>query len=72
MAGVFSNSLLSRLVSRMNLRYPVLFRILVALTLLDILIPDVLPFADEIGLAVLTLLVSQLKDRRTVPGQPGT
>ena len=66
MAGPFSSSLLSRLVSRMNLRYPTLFRILVVVTLLDFFVPDVLPFADEIGLTLLTLAVSQWKNRREV------
>lgn len=71
MAGPFANSLLSRLVSRMNLRYPALFRILVVVTLLDYFIPDVLPFADEIGLTLLTLAVSQWKNRRPVAPRPG-
>lgn len=70
MAGLFSTSLLSRLVSRMNLRYPTFFRILVVVTLLDFFVPDVLPFADEIALSVLTLLVSQWKDHRAVPAPP--
>lgn len=73
MAGPFSTSLLSRVVSQMNLRYPTLFRILVVVTLLDYFIPDVLPFADEIGLTLLTLAVSQWKDRRAAPpAAPGT
>jgi hypothetical protein len=69
-AGPFSSSLLSRLVSRMNLRYPTLFRILVVVTLLDFFVPDVLPFADEIGLTLLTLAVSQWKNRREVAARP--
>lgn len=72
MAGVSPTSLLSRLVARMNLRYPTLFRILVVVTLLDFFIPDVLPFADEIALTVLTLLVSQWKDRRATTTPPAS
>jgi len=69
-AGLFSTSLLSRLVSRMNLRHPTFFRVLVVVTLLDFVVPDVLPFADEIALSVLTVLVSQWKDHRAVPAPP--
>ena len=57
-------SLLGRLLKRLNLRFPSLFVLLAALTLADILIPDVIPFADEIGLALLTLLLGLWKDRR--------
>lgn len=35
------------------------------LTLADIIVPDVIPLADEIGLALLTLLLGLWKDRRT-------
>mgnify|MGYP001345878431 CR=1 FL=1 len=58
-------SLIARLLQRLNLRFPSLFLLLAALTLADILIPDAIPFVDEIGLAVLTLLVALWKDRRT-------
>ena len=35
------------------------------LTLADIIVPDVIPLADEIGLALLTLLLGLWKERRT-------
>ncbi len=65
--GLFSTSVLARLVSRLNLRYPTLFRLLVIVTALDYVIPDALPFLDEVGLTLATLLVSQLKTRRASP-----
>jgi hypothetical protein len=63
-------SLIGRLLHRLNLKFPTLFLILGALTLLDIVVPDVIPFLDEIGLAVLTLLFGMWKDRKS-PGDPG-
>jgi hypothetical protein len=68
--GLFSTSLLGRLVSGLNLRYPTLFRLLVVVTALNYFIPDALPFLDELGLTLVTLLVSQLKARRTEPRAP--
>ncbi len=58
-------SLLGRMLQRLNLRFPSLFVLFVVLTLADIIVPDVIPLADEIGLALLTLLLGLWKDRRT-------
>lgn len=55
--------MLERLLGR--LRYPRLFWILAILTLADWLVPDVIPFIDEIGLTILTLIVGAWKDRKT-------
>jgi hypothetical protein len=55
---------LTRLLLRLNLRFPALFLLLFALTLLDLLVPDVLPFLDEIVLALLTTILGLWKDRR--------
>jgi hypothetical protein len=52
------------MLQRLNLRFPSLFVIFAVLTLADIVIPDVIPLADEIGLALLTLLLGLWKDRR--------
>jgi hypothetical protein len=61
-------SLIGRLLQRLNLRFPSLFLLFAGLTLADLVIPDVIPFADEIGLALLTLLFGLWKDRkRTSP-----
>jgi hypothetical protein len=53
----------TRLLARLNLRFPGLFLLLGFLTLADLLIPDFIPFADEIGLALLTLLFGSWKNR---------
>ena len=57
-------SLLGRILQRLNLRFPSLFVLFAVLTLLDLIVPDVIPLADEIGLALLTLLLGMWKDRR--------
>ena len=57
-------SLFSRILQRLNLRFPSLFVLFVLLTLADIVIPDVIPLADEIALALLTLMLGLWKDRR--------
>jgi hypothetical protein len=62
---------IAALVARLNLRFPALFLILLTVTVADLLIPDVLPFVDEIVLAVLTALVGLWRNRReTGPGRP--
>ena len=58
-------SLVARLLQRLNLRFPALFVVFAALTLLDLVIPDLVPFVDEIGLAVLTALLGLWKNRRS-------
>lgn len=65
-----AGSIVSRLVSRLNLRFPVLVGVLAGLTLLDVIVPDFVPFVDEIGLALLTLLFSRWKARRAGPDRP--
>ena len=65
MARKIATGLIARLLSRLGLRFPTLFLILLVLTILDILIPDPIPFADEIILAVLTVIFGLWKDRRT-------
>jgi hypothetical protein len=49
-----------KLVSRFaaRLRFPTLFLITAGLFLLDLLIPDVIPFSDELLLGLGTLLLS--------------
>ena len=53
-----------RLLSRSGLRFPGLFALFAILTALDLVIPDVVPFVDELGLAVLTALFWSWRDRR--------
>ena len=47
-----------------GLRFPTLFWITAGLFLLDLVIPDVIPFADELLLGLLTLLFGSLKRGR--------
>ncbi len=51
-----------------GLRYPVLFAITAAVFLLDLVVPDLIPFVDEILLGLFTLLLGGMKKR--VDGRP--
>ncbi len=44
-------ALFERMARRFNLRFPVLFGIFALLTLVDLAVPDFIPFVDEAGLA---------------------
>jgi len=46
-----------------GLRFPRLLAITAALFILDLIIPDMIPFADEILLGLLSLLLASLKKR---------
>lgn len=52
-----------------GLRFPVLLLITGALFVVNVFIPDVLPFVDEVLLGLVTLLLSRLK-RRPQPDEP--
>jgi hypothetical protein len=63
-------SLVSRFAA--GLRFPTLFKVCAALFLVDLVIPDVIPFADEILLALLTLMVGAFRKRGAIPAvSPG-
>jgi hypothetical protein len=47
-----------------GLRYPQLFLLTAALFAVDLVVPDMIPFVDELLLGMLTLLLGRLKDRR--------
>jgi hypothetical protein len=47
-----------------RLRFPQLFVVTAALFLLDLLIPDVIPFADEMLLGLVTVLLGSWRKRR--------
>lgn len=47
-----------------GLRFPALFGIIAALFLLDLAVPDLVPFYDEIVLGFATLLLASLRRRR--------
>ena len=44
-----------------GLRFPTLFLVVAVLFVIDVLVPDVIPFFDEIMLALTTLLLAALK-----------
>ena len=64
--------MIGRLVTRFaaGLRFPTLFLLVAGLFVLDLFIPDLVPFADEILLALGTLLLGSLKRRRSPPPPP--
>jgi hypothetical protein len=47
-----------------RLRFPVLFGIAAICLVLDLLLPDVIPLADEVLLALLTALLASWRKRR--------
>ena len=47
-----------------RLKFPQLFSLAAILFVLDLVIPDLIPFADEILLGVLTLLLGSMKAAR--------
>jgi Family of unknown function (DUF6116) len=51
-----------------NLRFPTLFVVTAGLFLLDLIIPDFIPFADELLLGLLALLFANLRRK---PGTAG-
>jgi hypothetical protein len=48
-----------------GLRYPQLFLLTAALFAVDLVVPDMIPFVDELLLGMLTLLLARIKDRRS-------
>ncbi len=56
--------IIQKLLGGMNLRFPGLFALLAAVFLVDLVVPDFIPFVDEIILALLTMLFGLWKDRR--------
>jgi hypothetical protein len=50
-----------------GLRFPKLLAITAGLFILDLIIPDVIPFADEILLGLVSLLLASLKKRSPGP-----
>ncbi len=61
-AGKVAGSLIGRFASR--LKYPQLFFVTLALFLLDLIVPDLFPFVDEILLGLLTILLGSWADDR--------
>jgi len=54
-----------------RLRFPQLFAVAAVLFVLDLLVPDLIPFVDEILLGLLTLLLGSLqRGERIEPNKP--
>jgi hypothetical protein len=55
-----------------RLRFPTLFLVTASLFVIDVLIPDFIPFADEILLGLGTLLLASWKNRKppSAPNSP--
>ena len=66
-------SLFPRFVLRFaeRLRFPQLFLLALTLFVLDLLLPDMIPFVDEILLALATLILSALRRGGSVPAAAG-
>jgi hypothetical protein len=61
MAKLGTTGVITYFLSR--LRYPQLFSLMAALLVFDLLVPDFIPFLDEILLAAGTILLGMLKNR---------
>ncbi|MFC7521614.1 DUF6116 family protein [Xanthomonas populi] len=48
-----------------KLRYPTLFKLAAALFLVDLMVPDIVPFVDELLFGLTTLLLANWKTRKT-------
>lgn len=66
-----ANPLLAPLMGFLGrLSYPRLFVVTAALFVVDLLIPDFVPLADEILLGLGTLLLANWKNRKNAPPPP--
>lgn len=52
-----------------RLSYPRLFLVTAALFVADVIVPDFIPFVDELLLGLGTLLLANWKQRNAPPGQ---
>lgn len=60
-----ANPITSRLLGFAGkLRFPQLFALAAGLFLVDLVVPDMIPFVDEILLALATMLLGNWKSRR--------
>lgn len=55
-----------------RLRFPYLLALTGTLFVLDLLVPDLIPLADELLLGLVTLLLALLKKPRALPGSENT
>lgn len=50
-----------------RLRFPTLFGLIALLFLVDLLVPDFIPFVDEIILGLMTVVLGTLREKRREP-----
>ncbi len=50
-----------------RLRFPTLFALIALLFVVDLLVPDFIPFVDEIILGLLTVVLGTLREKRREP-----
>jgi hypothetical protein len=55
-----------------KLRFPYLFLLTGGLFLLDLVVPDLIPFVDELLLGLATLLLGNLRKRKSAAGDQGS
>lgn len=53
-----------------KLRYPTLFKLTALVFVVNVFVPDMIPFVDEILLGLGTLLLANLKDRKGSDREP--
>jgi len=53
-----------------RLKFPQLFAVALTVFILDLLIPDVIPFVDEILLGLITLILGSLRERQPAAPAP--
>lgn len=53
-----------------KLRYPTLFKLTALVFAVNVFVPDMIPFVDEILLGLGTLLLANLKDRNVSTKEP--
>lgn len=53
-----------------RLRFPTLFFLTAALFVLDLIVPDAVPFADEVLLGLAALVLSRWRKQRTGEDEP--
>jgi hypothetical protein len=59
--------IIQRLLGGLNLRFPGLFLLFAVVFLVDFVVPDFIPFVDEVLFALLTMLFALWKERRAAP-----
>ena len=50
-----------------GLRFPKLFALIGLIFLVDLVVPDFVPFADEIILGLITVVLGMLREKRSTP-----